>query len=347
MNVSRVWMLILALVAGIVMRDGVAAQSDGTEGATPEGSPVTAGGFEAATNWLISRQGEDGGFAGLSGESDAGATVDAIFGLVAAQQLGIDTSDAGAATVEFLESSDVALVYTQTGAGQAAKLVLALNSLGMNPHNIANVDPLAILTFGQNPDTGVFGLGVYDHALAVLALTASGEEVPENAIPALQNLQAENGGWAFDGSTDETSVDSNTTSIVIQALAAAGMPDEGMIEAGLEYLQSTLRDGQGAAYNSDPASLADSNSTALVAQAVIATGADPAADDWQDLIAALLGFQNADGSLGYQEGMMEPNLLSTAQALPALAYLAFPIASMEDANATPVGMVPWSWRSTA
>jgi hypothetical protein len=120
-----------------------------------------------------------------------------------------------------------------------------------------------------------------------------------------------------------------------------------MIESGLEYLQSTLHDGNGAAYNNDPASLPDSNSTALVAQAVIATGGNPATADWQDLVTALFGFQNADGSFGYQEGAMEPNLLSTVQAIPALANLAFPIEPASDVVATPVGWMPGTWLAAA
>jgi hypothetical protein len=297
---------------------------------------------------LLTQQREDGSFPGFSGEADAGTTVDAIFGLVAAQQSGIDTGDAIDRAVEYLGSGDIALVYTQTGVGQAAKLSLALHALGLDPHDFANVDPLSILSFGQNAETGLYGLGVYDHALSILALVATGEEVPENAITALKDTQAANGGWAFDGSTDDAAADSNTTSIAIQALAASGLPDEGMIESGLKYLALTLREGTGAAYNADPASAADSNSTALVIQAVIATGGDPASADWQDLLSALLTFQNPDGSFGYQLEVSDPNLLSTVQALPALAALAFPIAPIEPGNATPVGVTsPWTLQQAA
>jgi hypothetical protein len=345
---SRIIAFILVLLAGLTLHGGIAAQSDGTGGATPNAFPAAAaGGAEEAVAWLIAQQGDEGGFIGFSGEPDAGTTVDALFALVAAQQIGIDTSASIEAAVAYLESSDTALVYTQTGVGQAAKLVLALHALGLDPHNIANVDPLAILGSGQSPDTGLYGTGVYDHAMAILALAASGEEIPAGAVTSLQDFQADNGGWAFDGSTDDAAADSNTTAIVIQALAASGLPDEGMIEAGLEYLQSTLHDGKGAAYNSDPASLPDSNSTALVAQAVIATGGNPATQDWQDLVTALFGFQNADGSFGYQDGAMEPNLLSTVQAIPALANLAFPIEPASEVSATPVGSVPGSWLAAA
>jgi hypothetical protein len=349
-RLSRVWILLLTLFVGVSGGGLTAAQSDGTGGATPGASPAAGGGggLQTATEWLLTQQGEDGAFVGFSGEADAGTTVDALFALVAANQSGIDTGDAIDQAVAYLGSGDIALVYTQTGVGQAAKLSLVLSTLGLDPHDFANVDPLSILGFGQNPDTGLFGLGVYDHALSMLALTAAGEEIPANAITALQDTQAENGGWAFDGTADDAAADSNTTSMVIQALAASGLPDEGMIESGLEYLSQTLREGAGAAYNSDPASAADSNSTALVAQAVIATGDDPSSADWQDLLAALVAFQNADGSFGYQLEVPDPNLLATVQAIPALAALTFPIAPNVPGSATPVGVIsPWTWHVAA
>ena len=40
----------------------------------------------------------------------------------------------------------------------------------------------------------------------------------ETAITALESTQNDVGGWAFDGSTDALAADSNTTSMVIQAL---------------------------------------------------------------------------------------------------------------------------------
>jgi hypothetical protein len=353
MNVTRttrIWAVLIALVMSIVAMSITTAQSsDGTSGATPEASPAAnTGGLEAATAWLVTQQGEEGGFLGFSGEPDAGTTVDAVMSLVAAEQAGIDTGDSIDRAVAWLESADSALVYTQTGVGQAAKLALMLTALGLDPHDFAKVDPLSIIGFGVNPDTGLYGLGVYDHATAMLALIASGEELPAEAITALANSQAANGGWAYDGSTEDADADSNTTALVIQALAASGAPDEGMIESGLGYLTATLRDGQGAAYNSDEASLADSNSTALVLQAVIATGDDPASEEWQDLLTALLAFQNEDGSLGYQSELPEPNLLSTVQAIPALAGIAFPIVPATQDSGTPVGsLTPWTWQTAA
>lgn len=339
---ARIWVIVLTLVVGILASISVSAQSDETSGATPDTSPQAAGsGIESAIEWLLAQQTAGGGFPGFSGEPDSGTTIDAIFALVAAESIGIDTGSAIDDAEAYLESDDVALVYTQTGVGQAAKLVLALNALGLDPSNIANVDPLAIVLMGQDESTGVYGFGPFDHALAMLALSSSGETVPESAISALESTQAANGGWGFEGTTDDAAADSNTTSMVIQALAASGQPDNGMTESGLAYLESVVADEGGAAYNDDSASLVDSNSTALVAQAVIATGGDPASDGWGDLLTSLLGFQNADGSLFFQDSAPDPNLFSTVQAIPVLAGVAYPITADSSIESTPVGLMPF------
>lgn len=331
---ARIWAIVLTLVLGILASGPVAAQSN----ATPAASPAADGGIESAVGWLLDQQTESGGFPGFSGEPDPGTTIDAILALVAAESYGIDTATAIDDANAYLESGDVALVYSETGVGQAAKLVLALNSIGLEPDNIAIVELLEIVQTGQDESTGVYGFGPFDHALAMLALSASGETIPESAIGALESTQADNGGWGFEGTTDNAAADSNTTSMVVQALAASGQPENGMTESGLAYLETVISEG-GATYNDDPASLVDSNSTALVAQAVIATGGDPTSDDWSDLISALLDFQNADGSIFFQDSAPDPNLFSTVQAIPALIGIALPIPAVSADISSPVGLV--------
>ncbi|MEJ7839455.1 MAG: prenyltransferase/squalene oxidase repeat-containing protein [Thermomicrobiales bacterium] len=341
---ARIWAFILALVFGIVAGSPVSAQSD----ATPAASPQAVGGVESAVSWLLNQQTEGGGFPGFSGEPDPGTTIDAIFALVAAESYGIDTATSIQDANAYLESDDIALDYAETGVGQAAKLLLALNTLGLEPTNLATGALVDIVLAGQDESTGVYGFGPFDHALAMLALSASGETIPDSAITALESTQAANGGWGFEGGTDDAAADSNTTSMVIQALAASGQPDNGMTESGLAYLETVVSEEGGAAYNDDPASLVDSNSTALVAQAVIATGGDPTSDDWGDLITSLLGFQNADGSLFFQDSAPDPNLFSTVQAVPALVGVALPIPAVSGDLSTPVGLVPFdSWNLAA
>ncbi|MGB3307177.1 MAG: prenyltransferase/squalene oxidase repeat-containing protein [Thermomicrobiales bacterium] len=314
------WVLPLLIGLALAVLAGPLAPSTIEAQATPSASPASGSrGIAAATGWLISQQGEDGSFLGFSGEPDAGTTVDALLSLAAAKEAGVDVGSAIDDALAYLASSDVALVYTQTGVGQSAKFTLALIAAGQDPADFANVSPLMILDHGLNPETGIYGSGLYDHALSILALVAAGKDVPTEAIDAIAQTQAENGGWAFDGSTDVAAVDSNTTSMVLQALVAAGQGESVAVTKGVGYLESVSTD-KGATYDLTEGASPDANSTAVVIQGLLATGNDATA-----LLAALETFQNADGSFFYNAETPGANLIATVQAIPALAKVAFPI----------------------
>jgi prenyltransferase beta subunit len=317
--------LLMALLAVLVVLSPVSAQQ-----ATPAvgGDPL-----DAATAWLLTQQAEDGGFVGFSGETDAGTTVDAILALAAAQQAGVEVDLAPA--LVFLSQGDGALIYAQTGAGQAAKLVLALVAAGSDPHDINGVDPYSLVQAGLNADTGFYGFGAFDHALAMLAMVAVGDDVPEEAVSRLVNAQLEDGSWAFDGSEAEGAGDTNTTAIAIQAMAAAGFGDGRDVLQALDYLRSTQVVGGGFPYQPADGAAADANSTGIVVQALIAAGQDPTSPEWNDAQSALLGFQNESGAFRYMMDPPDDNLFATLQAIPAIAAVPFPIVDLGDV-ATPI-----------
>lgn len=320
----------LWLALAVMIPASVAAQ-DGTSAATPDlnGIPGQGGDLQGATSWLISQQMENGAFPGMSGEADAGTTVDAIIALAAVDARGIDIGSAMDDAVAYLSSEDVALVYQQVGVGQAAKLVLGLVAAGENPADFAMTNPLSIVQNGQDEATGLYGTGIYDHAYALIALAATGSDVPTSAIEALAATQTDNGGWAFDASMDATAADSNTTAMVIQALVATGNGDHAAVQGGLEYLLTVLDDEGGAGYA--PGSEADANSTALVAQAYLATQGDATT-----MLAGLQRFQNASGAYFYQYADPTDNMFTTVQVIPAVAGYALPLAP--GAMATPAAL---------
>lgn len=281
----------------------------------------------AATDWLMGQQQDDGGFPGFSGESDPSITIDAIFALVAAQVAGVDTGDSIERAVAYLESGEVALVFAQTGAGQAAKLVLAVVATGGNPRDVAGVDALSLLEQGPDPDTGLYGTGVFDHAYVILALSAAGADVPTEAIDALASTQGPEGGWAFDGMTTEGAADSNTTALVVQALVAAGEADNPMTQDALTYLGSAVADTGGAVFQPGTGTPPDTSSTSFVVQALIAVGEDPASEDWGDVASALAEFQNESGAFHFNPDDTTDNIFSTVQAIPAAAGAALPLQS--------------------
>jgi hypothetical protein len=298
-----------------------------------DGTPIAGSAVKRAAAWLLAQQGPDGGFVGLSGTSDAGTTADAILALAAARNTGlaIDLKKA----VDYLEQN--ALVYTQSGPGQAAKLVLAVVAAGGDPTDIARVDPLSIVQVSARSETGLIGFGPFDHALGVLALVATGTDVPPAAIDVFRTTQLDDGSWSFDGTTANGGGDTNTTAIVIQALAAAGQGEDPMVARALDYLKSTQTAAGGFPYQRGQTPKGDANSTAIAVQAILAVGQDPASADWKDAASALAAFQNPSGAFRYTDDESDDNLFATVQAIPAIAGQPYPIAARAGGDGTDFG----------
>ena len=300
--------------------------------ATPEGQPSPAAdvnaALESAVAWLQGQQGDDGGWVGFSGTSDVGVTIDALLALVAASNRGISV-DLTSAT-EFLTANGVE--FAEAGTGQAAKLVIAAVTLGLDPANFSGANLIEEMTDGFDSNTDMYGAGLYDHALVVIAMVAAGVELPESAIPAFEERQLEDGSWAFDGTKIVGNGDTNTTAIALQALAAAGATEGDLIMHGVEYLAASALPN-GFAFQTGPGALADANSTALVVQGLIAAGEDPTAQQWQNVAGLLLAFQNESGSFSYQLDPRDENLFATVQAIPAIAGLALPYNMASGATA--------------
>jgi hypothetical protein len=323
------------LSLGLVVSSGRALAQDGTGGPGGAATPATSAALEASVAWLVGQQMDDGGFPGFAGTSDPGVTCDAVSALAAASIAGLDVAEPLARAYEFLAAG--ALEYSLTGTGQAAKLVLAAVAAGEDPRDVGGIVALELVEKGANEDTGIYGLGVFDHALALLALAAAGEDVPEAAFDALAATQLDDGSWAFDGSTAEGAGDSNTTAMVVQALVAAGQVDSPLIPPALAYLASIQTESGGFAFQQGEAMTPDANSTALAVQALIAAGLNPSAPDLHDPAAALAGFQNPSGAFRYNDDAPDDNLFATVQAIPALVGLPLPIVPAGGAG-TPVAV---------
>jgi hypothetical protein len=295
--------------------------------AAPVSAQENTQSIDASVQWLLQQQQPDGGFAGFSGESDPGATADAVIALASAQQAGI-TVDLESA-MKYLESN--ALVFAQTNPGSAAKLALATAAAGWDPHNIDNVNPMAIVEVAAGQ--GMIGQGPFDHALGILALVATGTPVPDAAIEAARTSQAEDGAWAWDGTTTAGAGDTNTTSMMVQALIAAGVQDD-MVTNALAYLTGTVNEDGGYPYQTGAET--DANSTALVLQAMIAAN-DPAyADAQAAALATLLSLQGESGAYNYMASTPGDNQFATVQAIPAVVGVALPVPAMVPVLATPV-----------
>ncbi len=277
-----------------------------------------------ALEWLRGQQRADGGFVGFTGESDPSTTADAVYALAATNTPIESVTTEGRSPLDFLLAH--AQSYSATTGG-AAKLALAAIAAGADPRQFGGVDLIARVESAYDEQTGLYDPQLFVNAYALLAQAAAGAEVSPAAIQAVLTRQARDGSWAWNGSTEPGSGDSNTTAIVIQALIAAGLPrDHQAIAAGLDYLRSTqAADGSFAYQPSTEPLVGDANSTALAVQAILAAGNDPNSSDWHYALDALARFQNPSGALRWRDDAPDDNLLATLQAIPALAGRVLPV----------------------
>ncbi len=297
--------------------------------------------IENGLAYLATQQQVDGGFTnGFSEGSDLGTTCDVILAIVAAgQDPATWSSSDGQSPLDYLaaqvESGTVELI------GLHAKIALVLISVGLDPTDFAGHDLLADLNAAYDASTGSYGSSVVDQALIILALTHAGQEAPAQAVSYLANDQSADGGWTLFGAATDGVPDTNTTALAIQALLAAGQSDA--VAPAIDYLQRVQNQDGGFPYQnpSDYGTDTDANSTAYVLQALLAAGESLA--DWQpggqDPQAALNTlYDPQSGGFFWQAAMPMPNVLATAQAIPALQGYTF--ATMPQLSAAPVAPAP-------
>lgn len=157
--------------------------------AGPVGAATRTERARMAVHWLSHQQNEDGSFPGFS---PIGSTADAVVSLVAAKRAPEDIDQAMDHLVA--NESDVDSI------GEIAKVVMAAAvASGGEPRSFAGRDLVQEILDSQLPD-GRFGATteVLNHALAMIALRAADEDVPEMARDWLLAAQCEDGGWQFD-----------------------------------------------------------------------------------------------------------------------------------------------------
>ena len=297
-----------------------------------------------ALNYLGRHQLADGAIdISSAGFGNPGTTEDFVIGASAA---GIDPNTlrvcGGTSAYDWL-ATDYA--DASKNAGRTAKLILALDAGGRDPHGFAGHDVVAGLLSTYVKSTGAFGDGgAFTQSLAILALRASGQPVGAKARHHLESIQDGDGGWGFGGTSD-----TNSTALALEALKAVS--DTNGRAAALSYLHTQQDPGTGGFILSSgygpPPYFSDPDSDALVIQGLLAAGQDPSGAAWtvggRNAPQDLLTFQDtasAGAALGGfiafkpESATNQPDTTTTSQVPAALAGRAFPILPTYRAGAS-------------
>jgi hypothetical protein len=305
---------------------------------------------ETGLEYLAAQQQPDGGFTnGFSEGSDLGTTCDVILASAAAgEDISTWRSSADRSPLDYL-AAQVAAGAVDT-VGLKAKVILTLVATGLDPSDFGGYDLLSELETAYDAATGSYGSTVFDQALAMVALFNAGRPVPEKAAEYLLANQCTDGAWALFGGTAAGTGDTNTTALAIQALLIAGHRDN--TGGALAYVHRVQNADGGFPYQ-DPSPYGtdtDANSTAYVLQALLAAGESMA--DWTpartDPVGALAALHDPEsGAFLWQATQPFPNVLATAQAIPALegyTFLSLPRVGVAEAPHAmpPIPLLPES-----
>ncbi len=303
---------------------------------------------QSAATWIAGQQAADGSIGG-----SLSTTVNAILALAAAH---VDTAGAQAA-LSFVEANANSYITVDgaDGPGQLANLILDAHAMGVDPTNFGGTNLVTRLLATQQtsgPDAGLFGteqqltdffVGTFDQGLAFTALEAVGQTANAAAIGWLTAQQCPSGGWVLpnqvigggcaEDPTNFVGADNQTTSVVVQGLAAQGALTSSIESSALSFFTTGQdADGGWSFYQNSAAQpqQTDSQSTGLVIQALLALGLSPTSPPYTSSghspVAALLSFVVTSGSdkgaVGYQDNSAG-NVLATNQVTPVLAGLTY------------------------
>jgi len=298
-----------------------------TSAASPH-APDPAASATCALRYLAGQQRADGSVGG-----QAGVSADYIFGAAAA---GFDPTklkaSSGKTVYDYLETG---IGGSLSNAALVAKEALAAIDGKLDPTAFGSSDLLTALDATYNSTTHAYGdAETYTQSLAILALAAAANgshPLPAAAVTELISVQDTDGSWDFQGIKDAAGGgDTNSTSVAIQALIAAGKPaSDPSITKGLAYLADQQLSDGGFPYSEafgPPAS--DPDSDAVVIQGLVAAGENPSGSAWtkagHTALTNALTFQDSKNGGFTFPGNSGPDAFTTSQVPAGLLQVPFP-----------------------
>jgi hypothetical protein len=289
-------------------------------------APVAAaakGNASAAAGFLEDAQNDDGGFGVKKGEaSNPEASLWVAAALLSGGKHPLDEFDKGGDSLDaYLRDHEGSYMTV----GQLGVLALVQGAAGYGASHYG--DPAAELKRKLTEPAVRSSPG--GSALAVLGLLAVGdEETAKSVAQVLLTSAKDDGGWG--------SSDSESTALVLQALAKAGVADKSseVVQKGVEYLhQAQANDGAVMkSIRTDPGSAGgEVTATAFALQALAALDvASPTTSEGKTFREGLTQYQqqttgglSSNGSL--YDSTFAPSITETAQAYAAFNGTTFPL----------------------
>ncbi len=305
-------------------------------GATGPVVPVASaakGNASAAAGFLEDAQNDDGGFGTKKGEaSNPEASLWVAVALLSGGKHPLDEFNKGGDSLDAYLKDHKDSYAT---VGQLGVLALVQGAAGYGASHYG--DPAAELQRKLTEPAVRASPG--GAALAVLGLLATGdEETAKSVAQVLLSSAKEDGGWG--------SSDSESTALVLQALAKAGVADKSneVVQKGIEYLhQAQANDGAVMqSIRTDPGSAGgEVTATAFALQALAALDVNsPRTSEGKTFREGLTQYQqqttgglSSNGSL--YDSTFAPSVTETAQAYAAFNGTTFPLDPVAAATSGP------------
>ncbi len=325
--------LVLALLTLAAPALLASALAPGARAAGAGTSRAPRADIERALSYLASAQDADGGFGAAAGQPSSELYSGwAAVGIAAAGRAPLSLRRDGHSVLDALRVE----AATLEGAGDLERTILALYACGVSVRDLPGGDPVSRLLRERRGD-GSFEELVDHTAFAVLALRAAGyapSAEPVRAAAAwLERQQETDGGFGFarrsSGGGSNSDVDDSGS--VLEALAAAGIRHGQVVARAVAFVRSAQNPDGG--LPQQPGGPSNAQSTAWAIQGLDAVGADVARvsrDGSRSPLAYLESLIAANGSVRYSRTGAQTPVWVTAEALPALAGMPFPVAPVSS-----------------
>lgn len=304
---------------------------------------------EAGAGWLA-RQLVDGDHLvtvfGGTAYPDQGLTIDGILAFASAGS----AKTAGGQAITWLAQPATLSAYigdgtTESYAGATAKSALAAEVRGLNPATFGGVDlPTRLRALlapsGRFSDHSAFGdySNAFTQSLAVVALRRTPGGVPASAVDFLAGTQCANGGFPLSFGATPCVSDTDSTAMVVQALAADGRIAKA--QQGLTWLAGRQQANGGLSVGTgDPGVAPNANTTGLAGQAFRSGGRLNAALNAKNFLTSLqvgcTGPVANRGAIAYDSTGFDPNTAVRATTQGVLGLGGPSLVNLTAAGSTP------------